>query len=342
MGQPNDGLKDITIIDIAQEAGVSYSMVSRVVNNKEHVKPEKRERVLQAMARLGYVANQQARSLAGGRSNVIGLLVRDLTTGYTGEIIRGIDLELTAQQYDLMLYTTHNRKTREMVHVTSIVRGLADGLLIILPTQPESYINTLRQRNYPFVLIDYQGQDTEDLTVVSANQQGAYQAMQYLIEAGHRRIGFITGTLETSAGTERLAGYKVALANYGLPIDPTLIQGGDFLQPSGYQGAQKLLDLEVPPSVIFASNDVQAFGVMEAVRDRGLRIPQDMSIVGFDDIPQATQVHPPLTTIQQPLEDMGRVATRLLIQRLQDPHVSLASVVLSTKLVIRQSSTLFI
>lgn len=331
-------MRDVTIIDIAQEAGVSYSTVSRVVNNKEYVKPEKRERVLQAMARLGYVANQQARSLAGGRSHVVGLLVRDLTTGYIGEIIRGIDLELTAQQYDLMLYTTHSRKTREVVHVTSIVRGLADGLLIILPTEPETYVNTLRQRNYPFVLIDYQGQDTPDLTVVSANRSGAYQAMQYLVEGGHQRIGFITGDLNTNAGAERLAGYQTALTDYGLPLDPALIQSGDFFQPSGYQGALNLLALETPPTAIFASNDVQAFGVMEAVRDKGLRIPQDISIVGFDDIPQATQVHPPLTTVKQPLEDMGRIAAQFLIRQLQNPQEILHSITLPTQLILRQSS----
>lgn len=150
----------VTIIDVAKEAGVSFATVSRVLNDGANVKPEKRERVQRAIKRLGYTTNLQARSLRGGRSHVIGLLVRDLGTAYIGEIIRGVDLELAENKYDMMLYTTHRRQTQESAYVTALTRGMTDGLLIVLPRHPEGYLKTLRQKKFPYVLIDHQASTT--------------------------------------------------------------------------------------------------------------------------------------------------------------------------------------
>src|SRR6266700_2134930 len=312
--------EDITIFDVAKEAGVSYSTVSRVINNKEHVSPEKRERVLRAMAELGYVANVQARTLAGGRSHIVGLLVHGLDTSYIGEIMKGIDNELNHASYDLMLYTTHRRKMKESAYVVKLTRNLVDGLLLVLPRNAEAYLETLRQRHFPHVLVDHQGLPTVEAPAVGAtNWQGAYEAASYLVALGHRRIGFITGTMDVGCAQERLAGYKAALEKHGLVIDLELIREGDFFQPRGYICAKGLLALAEPPTAIFASNDISAFGVMEAVRDHGLQIPRDISIVGFDDIPQAASVHPPLTTVRQPLEEMGSIAARMLLKYIADP-----------------------
>jgi LacI family transcriptional regulator len=329
---------NVTIIDVAQAAGVSYATVSRVLNNDPHVKPDTRDRVIRSVTRLGYTVNQQARTLAGGRSHVVGLLVPDLGTGYIGEIIRGIDEELSAAQYDLMLYTTHRRKTKESVYVSSLTQGMADGLLLVLPRDPAEYLISLRQRHFPYVLIDHQGTSEIESAVGATNWQGGYDATQYLIESGHRHIGFITGTMDLGCSRDRLEGYEAALRDGGLPIDPALIQEGDYWQPSGFAAARNLLALPEPPTAIFASNDVMAFGVMEAVRDRGLRIPEDMSIVGFDNIPQAEHVSPQLTTIEQPLADMGREATRRLLALIKEPQLPLTRSELPTKLVVRASS----
>jgi len=328
---------DVTIVDVAREAGVSYATVSRVINNKGYINPETREKVLRAVTKLGYVVNQQARSLAGGRSQVVGLLVRDLGTSYIGEIIHGIDEELANASYDLMLYTTHRRKTRESTYVATLTQGLADGLLLVLPREPGAYIETLRRRGFPYVLIDHQGIDEAGPSVGATNRQGGYDATRYLIELGHRRIGFITGSLDLGCSIDRMAGYHAALTEFGLPVDPALIREGDFMQPAGYTGARDLLALQQRPTAIFASNDVSAFGVMEAVRDCGLRIPEDISIVSFDDIPQASHVNPPLTTVRQPLEQMGRVATRMLLETIADRQRPAARVELPTELVIRAS-----
>ncbi|MCL4265921.1 MAG: LacI family transcriptional regulator [Anaerolineae bacterium] len=332
-------LADITIIDVAKEAGVSYSTVSRVVNNKSYVKPETRDKVTQAMNRLGYQVNLQARSLAGGNSHVIGLLVHNMSTQYMSEIFRGIDDVLAAHNYELMLYTTHRRMTKESTYVNMMARGLADGLLIVLPRQPEAYIESLRARDFPYVLIDQVGIDENDVSVTATNFQGGYEATSHLIALGHRRIGKITGWMDMIGARDRLDGYKAALADHDVPLDPQLIVIGDFEKSSGYRGAATLLNLAEPPTAIFASNDVMAQGALELLRECGRHVPQDMSLIGFDDIPLAAILSPPLTTLRQPMVEMGRRATQMLLDWISNPEQKPTSVTLPTELVQRESTS---
>lgn len=331
----------VTIVDVAREAGVSYATVSRVINHADYVKPETRERVTAALNRLGYVGNRQARTLRGGRTYTIGLLVRGLDTGYIGEIVRGIDRELVEHHYDLMLYTTHwrqhNKTTSEATYVETLTRGMVDGLLLVLPRTPENYLEWLRERHFPYVLIDHQGIDSVGPAVGATNRQGGHDATHYLLELGHRRIGFITGDMQLGCAHDRLQGYKEALQEQGIAFDEQWVVEGDFLQPSGYAGATTLLGRQQRPTAIVVSNDVMAFGVMEAVRDHGLRIPEDISIIGFDDIPQAASVHPPLTTIRQPLEEMGRVAAQLLLEIIENDNQPGKHIALPTQLIVRHS-----
>lgn len=328
----------VTIVDVAREAGVSFATVSRVINNKAGVRADKREAVLRAMTRLGYVANQQARSLAGGRSHIVGVLAQDLGTSYMGAIIRGIDQALDQAQYDLMLYTTHRRKTKESAYVAALTRGLADGLLLVLPTHADAYLDSLIRQGFPYMLVDHQGSGDYRRSVGATNYQGAYDATRHLIALGHRRIAHIAGTASLGCSLDRIAGYRAALAEAGLPADPALLVQGDFFQPSGFSGAQGLLALPEPPTAIFAANDDMAFGVIEAARVAGLRLPEDLSVIGFDDVPQAASVHPPLTTVRQPLEQMGRVAAATLLSLIEDPARSVERVVLPTELIVRQSA----
>ena len=329
---------DVTIVDVAEEAGVSYSTVSRVVNNKSYVKEATRSKVLQAMTRLGYQANLQARSLAGGKSNVIGLLVVDLTTQYVGEIIRGIDEILAANQYELMLYTTHRRKRKESAYVNMMARGLADGLLILLPRDPEAYLTSLRQRDFPYVLIDQAGVDKDDVTVTAANFEGGYTATKHLIDLGHRRIAIVTGWMEMVSARDRLDGYRAALTDHDIPYDDKLVYDGDFTQLSGFDGTNYLLDLPQRPTAVFASSDLMAMGVVDAVRGRGLNVPTDLSVVGFDDVPMSSVLVPKLTTVRQPLFDMGQCATQMLLESIQKPEDKQFSIVLPTELMIREST----
>ena len=328
----------VTIIDVAAKAGVSFGTVSRVVNNNVHVKEETRQRVLAAMQDLGYVANRQARSLAGGKTNSIGLLVPDLGTSYIGEITRGIDGELGLSGLDLILYTTHRTASKEANYVANLAKGMVDGLLLVLPRSPADYIGTLTSHKFPFVLIDHQGTGQDCAAVGATNWQGAYNATEYLIKLGHQRIGFITGWMDLGCAEDRLDGYKSALRTHHLTESPELIYEGTFFQQDGFKGAAGFLDLPNPPTAILASNDVMAMGAMDAVRSRGLRVPEDVSIIGFDDIPQSAFVHPALTTVHQPLEQMGRVATQMLLDLLNNPEERSYRLELPTELVIRDST----
>ncbi len=283
------------------------------------------------------MANRQARSLAGGKSNSIGVLVPDLGTGYIGEIIRGIDAELSLTDLDLILYTTHRTATKESNYVANLATGMVDGLLLVLPRSPADFIRNLTQRKFPFVLIDHQGTGRDCPAVGATNWQGAFNATEYLIKLGHTHIGFITGSMDLGCAVDRLDGYRSALRTSHISEKPELIYEGTFFQPDGFAGASALLDLPVPPTAILASNDVMAMGVMDAVRDRGLRIPDDVSIIGFDDIPQASLIRPALTTINQPLEKMGRVATQMLLDLLQHPEKKADRIELPTQLIVRDS-----
>lgn len=329
---------NVTIVDVAREASVSYSTVSRVVNNFPHVKPETRERVEAAMAKLGYVVNLKARSLAGGRSQVVGMLIYELDTSYHVEIVKGVDAEIANSDYDLMLSTTHKRKGKESTYVTQLTQGMADGLLIVLPRNLEAYKGDLDRKRFPYVLIDHPGLECDDCSaVLTANWQGAYDATRYLIELGHRRIGFVTGFIEVASAQDRLAGYQTALRDHGLLVDPELICKGDFLEQSGYEAGLKFLQLTRPPTAVFASSDMCAFGVMKALEEAGCRVPEDISIMGFDDIPEASYMRPMLTTVRQPLRSMGQAATRILIERIEDPTLPTKRVEFPTELIVRES-----
>ncbi|HUN07676.1 MAG TPA: LacI family DNA-binding transcriptional regulator [Aggregatilineales bacterium] len=327
----------VTIVDVAKAAGVSYSTVSRVFSGYEFVNEETRERVVEAANKLGYVVNLQARSLAGGRSNIVGLLAPGLDNGYITEIVSGIDQELAQHGLDLMLYTTHRYPGKEAFYVKTIANGLVDGLILLVPLVTTNYIQALPRQDFPYVLIDQTNSTSNSPSVDATNWQGAYDATTYLIKLGHRRIGFITGYLELSSATERLDGYRAALQHHRIPLDENLTVMGDYLTTGGYAGAQKLLNLAERPSAIFASNDLEAIGVMNAAHQRGLRIPGDISIIGFDDIPQASLVYPRLTTVRQPLVQIGQVAVRLLLERIDTPEKDARRVTLSTELVIRES-----
>jgi LacI family transcriptional regulator len=334
----------VTIFDVARESEVSYSTVSRVLNGYEFVKEDTRKRVLETAERLGYVVNTQARSLAGGSSQIIGLLVPGLENGYIGEVVRGIDHELAQADYDVVLYTTHRRPgklsayiQKESAYANTIANGMSDGLLLLVPLMPTSYLDSLRERNFPYVLIDQSDSTGQSWTVESTNWQGAYDATRYLIELGHQQIGFITGMMAIHSAIDRLEGYKSALKDHLLPYEEELVAEGDFWQASGYSGTLKFLDLAQPPSAIFASNDLEAYGAMEAIRERGLRIPEDISVIGFDDIPESSITYPKLTTVRQPLEQMGRMAARLLLEQIQNPDAQPRRLTLATQLIVRDS-----
>ncbi|MAU12545.1 MAG: LacI family transcriptional regulator [Anaerolineaceae bacterium] len=329
--------QQVTIYDVARAAGVSDATVSRVFNNKNNVRESTRERVLQAAKKLGYVANLQARILAGGKSHIIGLLVPGLDNAYMAEIVRGIDIELGHANYEMILYTTRRRGGNEASYLQYIANSLSAGLLLVVPLLSPKYLEILSDLEYPYVLIDEIDEQNNSFSVDATNWQGAYDATEYLIGLGHRRIAFIKGIVGLHSSDDRVQGYKAALKAHGIPVRDDYIVEGDYMQPSGYDKTFPLMALPTPPTAIFAANDHMALGVMDAIRELGMDIPNDISIVGFDDIPQASTTHPKLTTVLQPLEQMGREGVRLLLEQLQYPDRPPRRLTLPTQLIVRDS-----
>jgi LacI family transcriptional regulator len=337
MSEDSKKSKMPTIFDIAREAGVSYSTVSRTLSGFEFVKASTREKVLAAADKLGYVPNQQARSLAGGPSNLIGVLVPTLTNSYSIEILQGIDDELARSHYNLILYTTNRHRGKEATYAATIMNGAADGLLLVAPLISDSYLERLRQQGFPYVLIDQVDRANKSTVVNAANRQGAYEATRYLIELGHHRIGFLAGLPQLNSAVERFTGYRAALEDHGIPFCEDYVVRGDFQTDVGYQATQKLLALADIPTAIFAANDLSALGAFDAIREHHLRIPEDVSLIGFDDIPQGAVTYPKLTTIRQPLNQMGREAVKVLLKHLEKPDLETRQITLATQLVVRDS-----
>jgi LacI family transcriptional regulator len=328
-----------TIFDVARVAGVSHATVSRVVNGRQNVREETRQRVEVAMRELGYVAHVSARALASGRTQVIGLLAQELDNAFFTSVIGGVDQQASAQGYDFLLCTTHARREKEAEYVARLSRGMVDGLLIVLPRGLPDYVEQLRNDRFPFVLIDYDDDAPGCSVVNAANRRGTRDAIRYLVALGHRRIGFITGRDNVGATHARLAGYRDEMAAGGLRVRPGDVLEGDFLETRGHAAGIEMLSRPDRPTAIFASSDMAAFGVMRAAVDLGIAIPGGLSVIGFDDIPEAARVNPALTTVRQPLREMGRVAVDQLLGRLDDPGQPPVRVVLDTELIVRGSSS---
>jgi len=328
----------VTISDVARTAGLSIATVSRVLSGYEFVSEATRKRVMEAVEQLGYVANLPARRLAGGRSRTIGLLVPNLDNGYVGTITLGIDKVLSRINCDLVLYASHHQPSKETYYVHTIVNGITEGLLLIAPQYTNTYLDMLRAHDFPYVFID-QSEPTENSSIVEAeNYQGAYEATRYLCNLGHRRIAFIMGALNVQSARERLRGYTAALIDCNIPLQQNLILEGNYQQQGGYEAAKHVLNnVDPPPTAIFASNDISAFGAMDAVREHGLSIPDQISIIGFDDVPQASLVYPKLTTVRQPLEQMGQIAAETLMERIKDKGCPPQRITLATQLILRDT-----
>ena len=325
----------VTIRDIAKLSGVSYSTVSRALSGVDKVKGSTYVRVLEAAEHLGYVVNRQARSLAGGSHQVVGLLVHGLESDYFGQILKGVDEALAQAGFEMMLFTTHRHRDKEIGHATKMMQGLTDGLLIVSPESHQEYIRNLQEKAVPFVLVDVSAAD-EGVTVSATNAKGAYDATRYLLELGHKRIGFVTGILNLPVAVHRFDGYRQALAEFGVPFDSSLVREGNFMQDRAYEAAVELLSGEARPSAIFASNDDSALGVLAAAEALGISVPSELSVVGFDDLPASKYVTPRLTTVRQPIREMGNVAAKLLLGHIRSGQPAV-SVQLPTELIIRSS-----
>lgn len=327
-----------TLSDIANEVGVSVMTVSRALADRPGVAAETKQRVLEAARRLGYAVNQGARSTSRSSTATIGVLVNNIGTEYIQEIVDGISNILDVASYDIVIYNPYRMRRQPDDYVFEVAQKPIDGLIIAAANilQSVDYLDQLCQQRFPIVFVDQRVEGTSIPYVTADNCQGAFDATRYLIQLGHRRIGMIAGPMYESPSSERLSGYRDALVQYAIPYDEKLVQYGDFLRQSGYTCAQTLLKLEQRPTAIFASNDPMAFGAMRAIQQAGLRIPEDISLIGFDDIGSSAETRPALTTVRQPLREMGRVGAQIILDMLRG-HTFLPRAELRTSLILRDS-----
>jgi LacI family transcriptional regulator len=329
-----------TIRDIADLAGVSIATVSRVLNDRPDVAPETRETVLQVVREHGFSTNRGARGLSSGRTGMIGLTLPLVADAYFGPILSGAAEALYERDLRIVLAPTLHEHDREVTLVERLARGTTDGAILMLPEESEQELRALQSHGYPFVVVDPREPPPEGIACVAAmHAAGAKQATEHLLELGHRRIGAITGPPGWYATEERLVGFRAALASAGILLDPELIVHSDFRLEWGARAAEQLLSLDDPPTAIFGFNDNVAIGALHAAHRRGLRVPEDLSVVGFDDTAQSVIVVPQLTSVRQPLAEMGRMGVSLLTRLMNGQRLDALRLELSTTLVVRDSST---
>ena len=329
----------VTIREIAELAGVSIATVSRVVNGRGDVAAQTRELVMRVIQEHGYMTNRSARALSGGRTGHVGLTIPLMRGDYFAAILEGALEAVYEEDMQLVLYTTLHEHDREVSVLERLSDGATDGAIILLPLESSAELVALQESGFPFVVVDPRIPLDDGIPAVSAaHRAGALAATEHLLSLGHRRIGHISGPAGWAAATERIEGYHSALAAAGVLPTSELIAEGNFEAPSGVAAAHVLLDLPDPPTAIFASNDNMAAGVLQAAHERGLTVPGDLSVVGFDDADLATILSPELTTVRQPLAELGRTGVSLLTRMLERQRVEALRVELATRLVVREST----
>lgn len=327
-----------TIAEIATRAGVSIPTVSRVLNNRPDVAPATRELVERTIKEYGFVHSRMANALRRRSSGIVDIVIPGLDTLYSVEIVRGIEEVVGRTRLRLALSTTDNAVQREQQWLEKVVEGATDGAILVLSRGQSSNLDELHQRKIPFVVVDHRGELGTAIPSVSAtNWSGGRAATEYLLSLGHRRIAVIGGSTTLRCSIDRIAGYRAALEEAGIPIDPAYIRPGEFIHQTGYEQTCALLELPEPPTAIFAGSDLQAMGVYSALRTRGIAIPDEISVIGFDDVPLAALVTPTLTTVRQPLIEMGRVATTMLLRLIAEEPLDSMRIELATSLIIRES-----
>jgi LacI family transcriptional regulator len=329
----------LTLEDIARLSGVSRSTVSRVINDEPNVREGTRQKVLDVIHDINFQPNLAARGLAVGKTGVIGLLIPTTVAAIFTEpffplLIQGVSTACNACDYSMMLWLAEPEYERRTI-TRILYSGLVDGVIVSSAQINDTIIQSLADNNVPFVLIGRHPTIEHYSYVDVDNRVSAYQAVMHLLRLGRQRVAMITGPQNTVPGIERYKGYQDALRERSLHLDPDLIIMGDFTEACGYAGMQRLLPHR--PDAVFAASDAMALGVIRAAREAGLQLPQDLAVIGFDDIPQASQAMPTLTTIRQTIQRLGTTAAETLIDMIETSAEPPRHLILPTELIIRES-----
>ena len=337
MRPKGEGSQKVTIRDVARKAKVSTATVSRVLAGLPVVSEDLADRVKAVAAQLRYHPNRVARSLRSQTSRIVGVLIPNIQNPFFTGVIRGIEDVLQATDYTLLLGNSDDNPTRERGYL-DLLRAEGVGGMIVVPGEDAAKTyNEILLGGIPVVAIDRFVEDLRCDSVTVANEEGTTAAVEHLIALGHKRIAVATGPQNISTARERLAGYEKALRKARIPIDKSLIHHVVFRQEGGYEATAKLMALASPPTAIFAASDFIALGVLRALHDRKIQLPEQMAVVTFDDMPWAAALSPPLTAVSQPTYELGATAARMLLARIREPERPIERVRLQTQLVVRAS-----
>jgi LacI family transcriptional regulator len=329
----------VTMSDVAARAGVSKTTVSRVLNGKDDLDPATAARVREVIAELGYVPSAGAVSLARGRTRVVGMLVPSLTWPWVGEVLQGVVDVVEKEGYGLLLFSCTRGEESIRRFASQVSAKSFDGLLVIEPEGTLDYIVDLHQKGLPVVLIDDRGHRPQFPSVAPNNREGGELAARHLIGLGRRQPLVVTGPIELGCTQERLAGFEAVCGHAGITLGPEFVVNGDFTFDGGREEVRRLLAAGTRFDSLFAHNDLSAAGALQAIHEAGLSVPKDVAIVGFDDVPLASYTEPALTTVHQPLREMGETAARMLMGHFDGTSLPDIPVVLPTTLVVRGSSS---
>jgi DNA-binding LacI/PurR family transcriptional regulator len=341
--------RQITLADIAAAASVTPMTVSRVINSTGYVRVETRERVLRVVREMNYRRNGLARGLKRQRTETIGLVIGDIANPFAAELSRGVREVLESRGYTLFICVSEHSAKEDVEAFDSLADHRADGIIVATRSckSGDERLKELIASGIPVSLIGRDFRHPQADLVAADNLKGGYEATKHLIDLGHKRIGFIGVSLTKSLGLRRFQGYQEALDEHGLPIDEKLIVGsggsdqmpGYSTEEMGFDGMTKLLRLRKWPTAVFARNDFTAIGALNAIKKAGLRIPEDIAVAGYDDIPLASHITPALTTVRQPTREQGRLAATFLLQRIEeDPERPREEKTFDCELIIRQST----
>ncbi len=327
----------VKIQDVARRAGVSSATVSRVLANKPHVSEEVRRRVLAAVEELGYQPSRVARSLRAQRSKIIGLIISDIQNPFFTSLVRAVEDVAYKHQYAVFLCNSDEDIEKETLYIDLMRAERVAGVVISPTRETDNPCQKLIEVNVPVVAVDRRILDLEVDTVVVDNVGAAFNLVRHLINDGHRHIGAVIGSSIATTGRERREGYVRALEAHGLPILPHLIRTGLPKEAVGYQLTGELLDLPDRPTALFTGNNLLTVGALRAIHERGLRIPDDIALVAFDELDWMSLIKPNLTVVAQPTYELGKTATNLLLNRIENSAHPPQEVVLNPPLIIRQS-----
>jgi len=330
----------VTLRDVARKAGVSINTVSRALNDRPEISPETKERVLRAAAKLGYRPNKLARGLRSNKTEIIGVIVGDIANPFFSAVVQGMGKKARGLGYSLILQDTGEDYENEEEAVRIMQYEQVDGVLLTPVQTDKKSVQLLQEAGIPFVLVARYFTDIETDYVVADDAQGGWLATTHLIDRGHKRIAFINGPSYNSSARERMEGYTRALCEHGIEVDDRLIRTCALTMEDGYVHTKDILrEIRPRPTAFFAFSDFVALGIMQALRGKGIKVPRDMAVVGYDDIAFASCLEVPLTTVRMPKREMGAKAVEILIKKIEQKGAAgRCQVKMPVELVVRESS----